>query len=101
MVVAMSFYRNRYLLAGLLLLLLGIQFRMVHSFVLNEPATRALAKFGEQASVSQQSTMTNFLLNVVPNPTKTVTPPRWFGLSMITVGAVIICHGIVIPRSAQ
>ncbi len=37
----MSMYRNRYFLLGVLLLLLGIQFRMVDSFVLNESATRA------------------------------------------------------------
>lgn len=94
----MSFYRNRYLLAGFLLLLVGIQFRMIHSFVLNEPATRALARFGKQASISQQTTVQSFLLNVVPNPTKTVTPPRWFGLSMITIGAVVVFHALVIPK---
>lgn len=94
----MSLYRNRYLLAGLLLLFVGIQFRMVHSVVLNESTTRAMAKLGNQTVVTQQSTMSNFLLRVVPNPTKEITPPRWFGLSMITVGMVIVCHAVVIPK---
>lgn len=95
----MSLYRNRYFLAGILLILLGIQFRMVQSFVLNEPATRVLAKIGKDTAVASQSSMTDFLLQVHPNPTKRVTPPRWFGLSLITAGVVISCHAIVIPRS--
>lgn len=94
----MSLYRNRYFLAGMLLILLGVQFRMVHSFVLNEPATRALARVSKTTPVAQQSTMTDFMLQVHPKPTKRVTPPRWLGLSLITAGAIIGCHALAIPR---
>ena len=94
----MSVYRNRYFLAGVLLVLLGVQFRMIHSFVLNEPTTRALAKVTKTASVTEPSTMTDMFLRVHPKPTKQVTPPRWFGLSLIAVGVVISCHALAIPR---
>ena len=94
----MSLYRNRYFLVGILLILLGIQFRMVHSFVLNEPTTRALARFNKSSSIADNSAMSSFLMQVYPKPTKRVEPPRWLGLAMITVGAVITCHAIVIPR---
>ncbi len=94
----MSMYRNRYFLAGVLLVLLGIQFRMVDSFVLNEPTTRALARVTKSTPVADNSNMTSFLMTVHPKPMKRVTPPRWLGLAMITVGAVVSCHALAIPR---
>lgn len=94
----MSMYRNRYFLIGLLLLLLGVQFRMVDSFVLNEPATRALARITEKTAVADNSPMSSFMLQLSPSPRKRVRPPRWLGLALIAVGAVISCHAITIPR---
>lgn len=94
----MSIYRNRYFLAGVLLILLGVQFRMVHSFVLNEPTTRVLARVAKSPPVADNSSVSNLWLQVAPNPTKRIEPPRWLGLAMIAVGTVITCHAIVIPR---
>ena len=94
----MSIYRNRYFLAGILLVLLGIQFRMVDSFVLNEPTTRALARITKSTPVADNSSMTAFMMQVHPKPMKRVQPPRWLGLAMIAVGAVICCHAVTIPR---
>jgi hypothetical protein len=93
----MSMYRNRYFLLGILLLLLGVQFRMVESFVLNESATRALARVTKQSAVADNSGMGAMLMQIYPNPTKRVEPPRWLGLSMIAIGAVISCHALAIP----
>lgn len=96
----MSLYRNRYFLAGMLFILLGIQFRMVHSFVLNDTATRVLAKVDAKRPGGQPKPMRDFFMQVAPNPTKRVTPPRWFGLSLIAAGAVITCHAVAIPKSS-
>ena len=93
----MSMYRNRYFLAGILLVLLGVQFRMVESFVLNESATRVLARVSKKTT-ADNSAMTDMLMQIYPNQTKRVEPPRWLGLAMITVGAVISCHALAIPR---
>jgi len=90
----MSMYRNRYFLAGILLILLGIQFRMVDSFVLNEPTTRIVTRVSKKVKLADNSMMSN----IIPRSTKRVQPPRWLGLAMITVGAVISCHAIAIPR---
>lgn len=95
----MKMTRNRYFLAGILLILLGIQFRMVDSFVLNESATRALSRISKSTPVADNSNMTAFLMQVHPKPMKRVTPPRWLGLAMIAVGVVISSHAIAIPRS--
>lgn len=94
----MSMYRNRYFLLGTLFILLGVQFRMVDSFVLNESATRALARVSEETSVADNSTMSNLMLQIYPKPTKKVTPPRWLGLAFIAVGAVMGCHAVSIPK---
>lgn len=94
----MKINRNRFFLIGILLVLLGAQFRMVDSFVLNENATRTLAKVSRKASVSKENTLDNMMLQVHPNPTKRVHPPRWLGLAMIAVGSVVSLHALAMPR---
>ncbi len=94
----MSMYRNRYFLLGTLLILLGVQFRMIDSFVLNESTTRVLAKISKQTSIADNSAMSNFMMQLNPKPMKRVEPPRWLGLALLAVGAVISCHAIAIPR---
>ncbi len=94
----MKINRNRFFLIGILLVLLGAQFRMVDSFVLNENATRTLAKVSRKAAISQENTLDNMMLQVHPNPTKRVHPPRWLGLAMIAVGSVVSLHALAMPR---
>lgn len=94
----MNMTRNRYFMMGVLLILLGIQFRMVESFVLNEPATRTLAKVSRRTAMSNNDSMSSFFMQVHPKPTKRIEPPRWLGLAMITVGAVVSLHAVAMPR---
>ena len=93
----MSLYRNHYFLIGILLVLLGIQFRMIDSFVLNESATRVLTRFNESTPVADNSSMNSLLMQMYPQPKRRIEPPRWMGLAMITLGAVISCHAVAIP----
>lgn len=94
----MSLYRNRYFLSGVLLILLGLQFRRVESFVLNEQSTRVVAKITKTPIVDNSTTLGSFLEPVTPAMQKKVTPPRWLGLSMIAVGCVIAFHSLSIPK---
>ncbi|TWU17633.1 hypothetical protein Pla52o_48480 [Novipirellula galeiformis] len=95
----MTKYRHRYFFFGLLLVLLGVQFRMVDSFVLNESTTRTLARFSQTTTATNTSSMVDsILLRVHPKPMKRVEPPRWLGLSMIAFGTVITLHAFAIPR---
>tara|TARA_R110002049_G_scaffold27321_4_gene94489 strand:- start:29290 stop:29577 length:288 start_codon:yes stop_codon:yes gene_type:complete len=91
-------YRNRYFLLGVLLILLGVQFRMIDSFVLNEKTTRTLAKVTKTEPVAESTLFSSLVMQVAPKPTKRVKPPRWLGLAMIAVGSVISLHAVAIPR---
>ncbi|EMI46948.1 LPS O-antigen subunit length determinant protein (WzzB/FepE family) [Rhodopirellula rubra] len=95
----MEMNRNRYFLIGVLLVLLGSQFRMIDSFVLNEPTTRALANMSRNATPTPSDSFSTFLMQVHPKPTKRVHPPRWLGLAMIAVGSVVSLHALAIPRN--
>ncbi len=92
--------RNHLFMVGLLLVLLGVQFRMVQSFVLNEPTTRTLIKLSQKApaAVTNNSPLESFLAQLAPNPKKRIEPPRWLGLAMMAVGAVISLHALAMPR---
>ncbi|MFM7205174.1 MAG: hypothetical protein ACKO4T_00680 [Planctomycetaceae bacterium] len=73
--------RHHLLLAGLLLFMGGIQFRMVQSFTLNEKSSSFVAArmgAGPQTAVWQP-----------PPLRKIVEPPRWLGLALMSVGAVL------------
>lgn len=95
----MQLTRNRIFLIGLLLILLGFQFRMVESFVLNAPTTKALARVTKNTPVASNDFMTTVMLNNHPNPTKRVAPPRWLGLAMIAVGTVVALHAFAMPKN--
>ncbi|GAB5401833.1 MAG: hypothetical protein Aurels2KO_00640 [Aureliella sp.] len=95
----MEFDRNRYFMIGMLLFLLGIQFRMVESFVLNETSTRALARIAKDSQLASQDFGANLYMEVHPSPKKQVKPPHWLGWVLLTTGGVICLHAMVLPRS--
>ncbi|MEO1528491.1 MAG: hypothetical protein AAFX06_23965 [Planctomycetota bacterium] len=94
----MSLYRNRYFFVGVLLVLLGLQFRRIESFVLNEPTTRFVAKMANKPIVDNSTTIGSLFEPVTPPIRKRVTPPRWLGLSLLAVGGVMTLHALSIPR---
>ncbi len=79
--------RSHLLLAGLLLFLAGVQFRMVESFTLSERSTRVLAAQlggGNGAAQTPQA-----LFGGSPPPTRTIQPPAWIGLALMSAGSVM------------
>lgn len=96
----MELDRNRYFMIGILLLLLGIQFRSIESFVLNEPSTRVLARFTTGSQYASASNFgTSVYMNVHPSPKKQFKPPTWLGWVLLSVGGVICLHAMVLPKS--
>jgi len=97
----MEFDRNRYFMIGVLLCLLGIQFRMVDSFVLNESSTRALARMAKNSQIASQDFGTSLYMNVHPTPRKSVKPPSWLGWVLLSTGGVICLHAMILPKSVK
>ena len=75
--------RQHLLLVGLLLFLVGVQFRLVESFTLNERSSRFVAAQLGNAGQQQAAAWQGMPLR------KVVEPPRWLGLALMSVGAVL------------
>lgn len=79
---------------GLVLLMLGIQFRLIDSIVLNEKASRFLAERMNVAAADGGS----FLPAVGPTPRRSVRPPQWLGWALISMGSVLILHSLAMKK---
>jgi hypothetical protein len=96
----MDIDRNRYFMFGVILFLLGLQFRLVDSFVLNESSTRALHKFAQSSKIADNNNMATSIYMDVGAPRKSVKPPNWVGFVLLTVGGVMSLHAMVLPRGS-
>ncbi|MEX0939687.1 MAG: hypothetical protein WDZ59_17620 [Pirellulales bacterium] len=90
----MEFNRNHYFMIGIIVLLLGIQFRLVDSYVLNEKTTRFLAERSTGAASAQMT-----LVSISgPVSRKVVRPPEWMGWALVSIGSVLVLHSLALPR---
>jgi hypothetical protein len=94
----MEFNRNHYFLAGLVVLFLGIQMRMVDSFVLTSESTRFLATRFQSAPGAGVARMVP--AGSSSGPRKTLRPPEWLGWALISIGSVLVLHSLAMPRPA-
>jgi hypothetical protein len=90
--------RNHYFIAGLVVLLFGIQFRLVESYVLNEDATRWLMDQSKDPVVQAVNTATQVFPAAGPVPRKTIVPPDWLGWAALSLGSVLVLHSLALPR---
>jgi len=93
----MELNRNQWFLAGLVVLLVGLQFRMVDSFVLTPELTKFLADHASRPVAAAGQTMGAFM-TAEPLASKTVRPPEWVGWAFLSVGAVLILHALSMKR---
>lgn len=94
----MEFNRNHYFIAGIFILLIGIQLRMVESYVLNEESTRFLMEQSEDPTVQIVSKTSQLFPAAGPAPRKTIVPPQWMGWAAISLGSVLILHSLAMPK---
>ncbi len=92
----MELNRNQYFFLGVVIVLMGIQVRVVSEFVLTEEATRF---FAERLHASgAEGAMVALTANAGTGPQKVLHPPEWLGWCLISVGMVLILHSFAMPR---
>ncbi len=93
----MDLNRHQFFFLGLLVLLIGLQFRYVSAYVLNPDTTRFLA---EHTGQSTASTANYFAATAGTSsaPRKVLQPPEWLSWCLISVGAVLALHSLAMPK---
>lgn len=94
----MDFNRNHYFIIGVVLLLLGLQFRLVDRYVLNESASQFLTTQLGLSSDTPRAKAAGFFPSVGRSPPKIVEPPQWLGWALMSVGSVLILHSLAMKR---
>ena len=96
----MEINRNQWLIAGLVLLALGIQFRLVESFVLTPQFTQLLAEGTGNRAAAAAETTTSLLQPFQDQPVikKTVVPPEWLGWALLSIGGVLALHSMAMKK---
>ncbi|MEK6233280.1 MAG: hypothetical protein N2C14_01060 [Planctomycetales bacterium] len=94
-----KFDRNKCLALGTLILLLGLQFRVVERVVLTQEVTNAAAKIRPAKSEAAPSALQRLLPSMGPTVGRaSFEPPSWIGLALISVGAVLTLQSFVMPN---
>jgi len=95
----MEITRNQFFMAGLVLLLLGIQFRMIESVELKEQCAKFIAERSDHPliSVSSQTPVLASLGGHTIN--RMLRPPEWLGWMLLSLGGVSVLHSLAMPKS--
>ncbi len=95
----MEISRNQFYMAGLVLLLLGIQFRMIESVELKEQIAAFIAERTDHPliSVSSQSPLLSPVEGAAVN--RVLHPPEWIGWMLVSLGSVLVLHSLAMPKS--
>jgi hypothetical protein len=102
----MEINRNQYFLVGMVILLLGIQFRVVDKFVLSQPVTLFLAEKTGKASPATvkavEATSSWFPTTNKAEPPqlvkKEIRPPRWLAWALMSIGGVLVLHSLAMRK---
>jgi hypothetical protein len=89
----MDLNRNQWFLLGLVVLFLGIEFRLIDSIVLTPEVTKFIAERTERPVAAAGHTV-GTMLRAEAVPPKTVRLPEWLGWALVSVGAVAILHAL-------
>ncbi len=84
---------------GLLLLLIGMQLRAVEAFVLRPPTTRILAEWTGPAADTAEGAIQRMALRSDAVARHQIQPPGWLSWATLSVGAVMLAHGVIQKRT--
>src|SRR5438105_15888248 len=94
--------RNHFFLVGLVLLYVGLQFRFVETFVLNDKSSKFLAQrlgSGETGGLNiRQAAQGLFPIGAAAPSTRSITPPEWVGWALLSIGSVLVLHALAMPK---
>lgn len=92
----MELNRNQYFFLGLVVLLIGVQLRMVSSYTLTHEATKFLAERTQGSGAD--SALFSLSADIGAGPQKVIHPPEWLGWCLMSVGSVLILHSLAMKR---
>ena len=85
------------LIVGTVLLLIGLQFRIIHSVELTQGATAVLARWTGPDPDSVEGTARQVVV-ATARPRADIVPPPWLGWSLMSVGVIGIAYGLLGKR---
>ncbi|PQO38468.1 hypothetical protein [Blastopirellula marina] len=98
----MEINRNQYFMIGIVLLALGIQFRLIDSVTLTTEASQFLAKRFAAKSAEPSDVPTAFVAAAAEQAQvaqkRTIKPPQWMGWALISMGGVLVLHSLAMPK---
>jgi hypothetical protein len=94
----MEITRNQYYLAGLVLLLLGLQFRMTDTIELTPDLTQFLAERTWHPLAAVSAATQSVTQAEKPVVKKVIRPPEWLGWSLLSIGSVLVLHSWAMRR---
>ncbi|MEQ8784693.1 MAG: hypothetical protein RIC55_00265 [Pirellulaceae bacterium] len=80
--------------AGIVLLLIGVQLRLVDSYVLNPTATGVLARITGPPAESPQGSIRQLVVETT-SPKKQLRPWPWLGWACLSLGTVLTSFGVM------
>jgi hypothetical protein len=92
----MDLNRNHYFIFGVVLFLLGLQFRYVSSFELNEKTSRMVDKRLGSNTVAHSQPFA--LFGAVHSSNRVVKPPSWLGWSFMSIGGVLFIYSLSMKK---
>ena len=95
----MEISRTQYYMTGLVLLFMGIQFRMVESVQFKPDVAQFLAeRTGHPlAAVGAQAPAFAPLDRATGN--RLYSPPEWIGWLLVSAGSVLVLHSLAMPKT--
>ncbi len=95
----MDITRNQFYMTGLVLLFLGIQFRMIESVELKPDVHRFLSERSGHplAAMGAQSPILSSFDQATG--TRIFTPPEWIGWLLVSAGSVLVLHSLAMPKT--
>ena len=93
----MELNRNHYVVIGLVVLFLGVQFRLVKTYTLTEESTQFLVKrLGAPETPPPAAAF--FGMSGTPQSKREFSPPRWLGFAFISFGVVLVLQSLAMKK---